>query len=80
MKRLCWMVIFMAMTVSYGCLGNQAQEWYETAALEEIQNSHDHARQLYQRIIEKYPESDYAKKARDRLAVMGAKAPQPGSN
>lgn len=67
----------MFATSFWGCFGNQAQEWFETAELEEIQNSPDHAQQLYQRIIEKYPDSDYARKAADRLAAMEARKSEP---
>ncbi|MGA1870420.1 MAG: tetratricopeptide repeat protein [bacterium] len=67
MKRIILLImIFLALTVS-GCTGGGAEELFETARFEELQNSHDHAKKLYQEIIDKYPESDYAKKARERL-------------
>jgi len=43
---------------------------YQTAELEEIQNSHEHARTLYQEIIDKHPKSEYAEKAKKRLDVL----------
>ncbi|MFZ5573250.1 MAG: tetratricopeptide repeat protein [Thermodesulfobacteriota bacterium] len=75
MRRYCWLAILLYATTFWGCFGNQAQEWYETAELEEIQNSKDHAGQLYRRIIAEYPDSEYARKAAERLAAMeGGKA------
>ena len=36
-----------------------------------LQNNREHATKLYQEIIEKYPESDYAKRAKERLSALG---------
>ena len=49
---------------------NRAQELFETAELEELQNNQDHARQLYQEIIRKFPDSEYAKNAEERLSRL----------
>ena len=65
---LILMIIF-ALGIS-GCSGNKAEELFETAKLEELQSNPEHASQLYQEIIEKYPESEYAKKAEDRLSAL----------
>ena len=65
---LILMIIF-ALGIS-GCSGNKAEELFETAKLEELQNNPEHASQLYQEIIGKYPESEYAKKAEDRLSAL----------
>ena len=53
-----------------GCSGNKAAELYETAGFEELQNNREHALKLYQQIIEKYPDSEYAKKADERISEM----------
>jgi outer membrane protein assembly factor BamD (BamD/ComL family) len=53
-----------------GCSDNKAEEFFETAQFEELQNNREHAIQLYEEIIEKYPESEYAKKAQDRLLTL----------
>jgi hypothetical protein len=50
-----------------GCSGDKAAELYNTAGFEELQNNRDHALQLYQEIIDKYPDSEYAKKAEERI-------------
>ena len=52
------------------CSGNKAEELFETAQLEELQNAPDHARKLYQEIVDKYPEGEYALKAKERLSAM----------
>lgn len=51
-----------------GCSGNSASELFETAKFEELQNNKEHATQLYEEIIKKYPDSDFAKKAKERLS------------
>jgi TolA-binding protein len=53
-----------------GCSGNRAAELFETAQFEEVQNNQEHAKQLYSEIIAKYPESEYAKKAKERLSEL----------
>jgi len=55
-----------------GC-SDKAEEIFETAKLEELQNADDHAMRLYQEILEKYPESEYAQKAKERLSAMKVK-------
>jgi TolA-binding protein len=52
------------------CSSNQAEELFETAQFEELQNNREHARQLYEDIMKNYPESDYAGKAEDRLSGL----------
>ena len=55
------------------CTGNKASELYDTARFEELQHNQEHARELYGEIVRKYPESEYAKKAQERLADLKAK-------
>ena len=55
------------------CSGKKAKEMYETAQFEELQKNYVHARQLYREIIKKYPESEYSKKASDRLDALKGK-------
>lgn len=47
-----------------------AQEAYELAQFEEQQGNADHARQLYQGIVAKQPDTSWAEKARARLAEL----------
>jgi TolA-binding protein len=41
-----------------------------TAEFEELQRNPQHARQIYERVIEKFPDSPEAKKAAERLAAL----------
>ncbi len=52
-----------------GC-GDGAEEMFETAQFEEVQNNKEHARKLYNRILRDHPDSSFAAKARERLAAM----------
>ena len=56
-----------------GCSGKKAAELYDTAEFEELQNNRDHALRLYNEIIEKYPDSAYAKKAEERISRLRQK-------
>ena len=62
-----WMFIGIA-----GC-GESPQQMFETAQFEELQNNQKHARELYERIIQKHPDSEFAKKAALRLAKLQSK-------
>ena len=58
-----------------GCSGKKAEEMYETAQFEEVQRNYEHAAELYRRILEKYPDSDAAKRATGRLEALKGKNP-----
>jgi hypothetical protein len=61
-------IVFFMMLPS--CSGKKAEEMYETAQFEELQTNYAHARQLYQEIMRKYPESGYAEQAAERLDAL----------
>jgi len=70
MKRAFFPVlIFLALTV-FACQGKEAQELFETAQLEELQNNREHAKALYEEILKKYPDSEVAAKAKERLSTI----------
>ena len=52
-----------------GC-GDGAEEMFETAQFEEVQNNKEHARKLYNRILRDHPDSPFAAKAKERLAAL----------
>ena len=67
MGRGILLAVLLATCSALGCSDNSAKALFETAAFEEKQNNADHAQELYREILTKYPTSDYAKKAQDRL-------------
>ena len=71
MKKWIMILMIMLAVVLSACYEKKAQEKYETAQFEELQKNYVHARELYKEIIEKYPESEYAKRARERLSRLG---------
>lgn len=66
------LLLTFALSIS-ACSGNKAAEIYETAKFEELQNNREHAGELYEEIVKKYPGSEYAKKAEERLSAMKLK-------
>ena len=68
-EKIILLLLSLALAFS-ACSGNKAEELFETAKLEELQNAPDHAMKLYQEIVDKYPESEYARKAKERLSAM----------
>lgn len=70
MKRNIIVLLVYVIFAFGGCSDRRAQELYETAQFEELQNNRPHATELYREILEKYPDSEYGKKARERLEAM----------
>ena len=73
MKKLILIFVMAIAVVFSSCSGKKAEDMYETAEFEELQKNDVHAKQLYEEIIRKYPESEYAKKASDRLNALKEK-------
>lgn len=67
-----FLTIILAIVLAV-CSGQKASELYDTAKFEELQNNREHAIQLYEQIIVRYPSSDYAVKAKERLDLLKAK-------
>ena len=68
LKILFLFLIIICAPVLLSCSAENAKELYKTAEFEELQNNRDHANKLYSEIVEKYPESEYAEKARKKLS------------
>ena len=69
LKRLIVMPV-IGIALLAGCAGEKGKEQMETAQFEEKQGNQEHAKKLYNEIIQKYPGSENAKKAEARLAEM----------
>ena len=61
---------FLALCLSVGCGGESPESLFETAQFEERQTNVAHARELYQRIMQEHPDSEWAKKAKGRLEQL----------
>lgn len=70
MRNVCCVVALLFALAGAGCSSQDATQLFETAQFEELQNNREHARQLYEEIIKKHPESAYAKQARERLEAL----------
>lgn len=46
---------------------------FETAQFEELQHNREHAAEIYEELIRKHPESDFAHKAEERLREIRRK-------
>lgn len=69
MTGLRVLLVLILMLPLAGC-GDGAEEMFETARFEEVQNNKEHARKLYNRILRDHPDSPFAAKARERLAAL----------
>lgn len=70
-KGIIWVIVCLALIIG-GCSGDSAKELFETAELEVLQNNPKHAQQLYQELLQEYPDSPYAAQAKERLADLQA--------
>jgi len=71
------LILFVFLSFSLaGCSGGKAKELFDTAQLEELQNNTEHARSLYEEIIQKYPDTEFSQKAQERLNVLQKKGMQ----
>lgn len=59
--------------VGSACGPDQAAQQLEIAQLEERQNNRAHAKELYEKILQRYPQSPAAQTARARLAELADK-------
>ena len=65
------LILTMVLALAFsGCSEKKARELFEIAQFEELQKNQVHARQLYKKIIKEYPETDYAKKAEEKLSEL----------
>jgi outer membrane protein assembly factor BamD (BamD/ComL family) len=71
MQKLRWVTILMLMTgLMMTACSDGARDIFDTAELEELQNSPERALILYQEIVDKYPSSPLAKKAKERIKAL----------
>ena len=55
-----------------GC-SDKAKDLFETAAFEEAQSNYPHAKQLYEELVNLYPNSKEAEIARARIADLSSR-------
>ncbi len=70
--RIIFLLLLLAFTLCSGCSSaeKQAAQLLDTARFEERQHNVDHALQLYEEIIKKYPATPAAKDATLRLEEL----------
>jgi len=69
--RYSVLAVIVAFSLIFGgCSGNAAEELFKTAQFEELQRNEEHAAQLYEEIIKKYPDSEFARKSEERLSEI----------
>ena len=74
MQRPVRPALVIVLALLLGC-GGGAQELLDTAQLEETQRNVPHARELYEEIVRRYPDSPEAATAAERLRALGGDSP-----
>lgn len=73
MERTILIFMMVCLATLGGCTGDKGKELYATAQFEEKQRNNEHARQLYEEILKKYPGSEVAARAAERLQAISGK-------
>ena len=73
MNKFLGSSILVLLLTGSACGPDQAAQQLEIAQLEERQNNRAHAKELYEKILQRYPESPAAQAARARLAELADK-------
>ena len=71
--RLLLTVLLALLPLACTASDRAGQDSFELAQFEERQGNADHARQLYQEILSRYPQSEWAQKAKGRLEALPSK-------
>jgi len=68
------MVLFFVILV--GCGGESPNSLFETAQFEEKQTNFTHAKELYRQIIHDHPDSEWARRAKERFEALEGLYPE----
>ncbi len=72
-RNLIILLIMAGSLAISACSSENGESLYKTAQFEELQNNPEHAGKLYKEILEKYPKSEYAVKAKARISALSKK-------
>ena len=70
MNKIFEWIMLILLLMGAACGPDKAAQLLETAQFEERQNNRTHARELYEEILRKYPDSPAAPTARARLTQL----------
>jgi hypothetical protein len=70
MNRLMSILMVISMFLVAGCSLDKGKELYDTAQFEEKQHNSEHACQLYEELVKKFPGTEFADKASQRLQIL----------
>ncbi len=73
MNRTSVWIVLSLLLMGSACGPDQATQLLETAQFEERQNNRAHAKELYEEILRRYPDSPASQTARTRLAQLADK-------
>ena len=63
-------ILGLLFALMVGCGGESPESLFGTAQFEEKQTNFAHAKELYQQIFKEHPDSEWAKKAKERFEEL----------
>ena len=66
-------LLLAAVLVPFAGCGGGPKDLLDTARLEEVQNNPTHARELYDEVVRRYPDTPEARTAAERLRALSAR-------
>ena len=69
-------ILGLLFALMVGCGGESPESLFGTAQFEEKQTNFKHAKELYQQIIREHPDSEWAKKAKERYEALEGLYPE----
>ena len=74
--KITFVVVALFFFLLVGCGGESPDSLFETAQFEEKQTNFAHAKELYYQIIRAHPDSEWAKKAKERFEALEGLYPE----
>jgi len=74
--KLFLVMVGLLFVLTVGCGGESPESLFGTAQFEEKQTNFAHAKELYQQIVREHPDSEWAKKAKERFEALEGLYPE----
>ena len=75
-NKITFVIVVLVFAFLVGCGGESPDSLFETAQFEEKQTNFTHAKELYRQIIHDHPDSEWARRAKERFEALEGLYPE----